>query len=389
MRFFILSLLFTLTLSANNKVALVIGNKNYTNQTGLNNPIKDAKLIRDTLHSMGFEVLEAYNKDLNGLGNKLDKFIAKARNTKVAVVYYAGHGIGVGGRNYLIPIGVSNLSVDNLGRKLMSVDELKGAVAKAKGFGVVLFDACRNSFFSGTIAGLSSGRGSRALVQPTVKRGQNILVSFSTKAGEIAKDDVNNGEHSPYALALRDNLTEREDIRLVMGGVKDSVATLTNNQQEPISENSLGRKKACLAGCGYVPPTPTPTPKPTPTSKWIKPTNSVCRANGGKIDKYGCFATWENAKKICLASGGQLPSRDDFHKVITDCGGIVDANSDEWDKNRNNNHYQYCCKQKGFTRWVYWTREEKNSSSAWGVFFKSGLGDWLGKSNNFLALCVR
>ena len=58
MRPILLSLLMTLILTANNKVALVIGNKNYSNHTGLNNPIKDAKLIRDTLKGMGFEVLE-------------------------------------------------------------------------------------------------------------------------------------------------------------------------------------------------------------------------------------------------------------------------------------------------------------------------------------------
>jgi uncharacterized caspase-like protein len=98
MRFIILTLLLSLSLLAKDKVALVIGNKNYTNQTGLKNPIKDAELIRDTLNGMGFEVLEAYNKNLNRLGDKLEEFIGKARNAKVAVVYYAGHGIGVGSR---------------------------------------------------------------------------------------------------------------------------------------------------------------------------------------------------------------------------------------------------------------------------------------------------
>ena len=126
-----------------------------------------------------------------------------------------------------------------------------------------MFDACRNSFFSGTISGLEKGRGNRALVQPTVKRGQNILVSFSTEAGKIAKDDVNNGDHSPYAMALRDNLRSNNDIGLVMGGIKDSVESYTSYHQKPIYEASLGGKRFCLAGCGYIPPTPTPTPTDT------------------------------------------------------------------------------------------------------------------------------
>ena len=245
------------------------------------------------------------------------------------------------------------------------------------GFGVVFFDACRNSFFSGTISGISSGRASRALVRPTVKRGQNILVSFSTKAGTIAKDDVNNGNHSPYALALRDNLKSNDDIRLVMGGIKESVEDLTKYEQEPIYEASLGRKKFCLVGCGNVPP---------PISKWIKPTNSICKANGGKLYKGVCQANWKNATKICSASGGQLPSRADLKKVVVDCGGIWK----DWKKNSNNSNYQNCYKQKGFSNiYWYWTREEHDSSYAWGVLFSLGYDGWYSKTYNLYALCVR
>ncbi len=139
MRYILSIVLLTLTLFATDKVALVIGNKNYINHTGLNNPIADAKLVRDTLkgkngqdeNGLGFEVIEAYNLDLDALGNKLDAFVKKASKAKIALIYYAGHGIGYG-ENYIIPIGTSHLSVN----------ELKRAVANASGFGVVMFDAC-------------------------------------------------------------------------------------------------------------------------------------------------------------------------------------------------------------------------------------------------------
>jgi len=239
-----LLLLFILILNLlySQKIALVIGNKNYTNHVGLNNPISDAKLIKNRLESMDFFVMKAYNKNLNSLSDILDEFISKARKADVAVIYYAGHGIGVGDKNYLIPLGASNLSIDNIGRKLMSVDELKGAVASAKGFGVIFFDACRNSLFSGSIRGLTS-RGSRALVRPTVRRGQNILLSFSTKAGTRAKDDVNGGRHSPYALALDEYLNAPIDIRRLMGSVRSRVSALTKYQQTPIDENQLDGKE--------------------------------------------------------------------------------------------------------------------------------------------------
>ncbi len=113
-----------------------------------------------------------------------------------------------------------------------------------------------------------------------------------------------------------------------------------------------------------------------PPSKWITPKDSVCRANGGEIDKYGiCQANWENAKKICSASGGKLPTREDFHQVIRDCGGIPNTSifSKEADKNINNSHYQNCYKQKEFSdKAFYWTSEKEDSSDSWGVFFENG-----------------
>jgi len=309
------------------------------------------------------------------------------------VVYYAGHGIGVGSSNYLIPIGASNLSLDNLPRKLMSVNELKGAVANAKGFGVVLFDACRNSFFSGSIAGLSSGRGSRALVRPSVKRGQNILVSFSTKAGTIAKDDVNNGTHSPYALALRDNLRSNDDIRLVMGGIKESVEDLTKYEQEPIYEASLGRKKFCLAGCGDV---------PAPTDI-IKIGNTMYQ-NQPFTKKY----TWKKAGEYCqgLTLGGygdwRLPTRDELFTI----GNIKKfhrwGDYDTWEKWFDKNKHRRFKNSKGESHFIdkrfienmpkysyFWTKEEKNSSRAWGVSFHGGDDLWNYKTGNGYALCVR
>ena len=412
MRFLLLSLLTTLALTANDKVALVIGNKNYTNQTGLQNPISDAKLIRDTLQGMGFEVMEVYNKNLNTLSDKLDVFINRARGAKVAVIYYAGHGIGVGRNNYLIPIGASNLSVDNLGRKLMSLGELKGAVAKAKGFGVVFFDACRNSFFSGQIQGLGTGRGSRALVQPTVRRGQNILVSFSTQAGKIANDDVNNGNHSPYALALSKNLNKSKDIRLVMGSVRAKVKELTSFEQIPVDENQLDGRQYCLSGqCKeqevkilyrdrpqqvVTPPQPIVQPQNYST-KGITVIDGLMYQNQPltkEDDKNyyddkssGRVQTWQGAKEYCsnLSLGGyrdwRLPKRSELRKLITKTTHKTASGHDRYIRKEFAKNLQ-----KGS---FFWTSEEKDSSDTWGVLFNRGNDLWGNKTLNYYALCVR
>lgn len=425
MRHLLLLLLLTLALLAKDKVALVIANKNYTNQTGLNNPIRDAKLIRNTLQEMNFEVLEAYNKELDDLGNKLETFIAKARNAKVAVVYYAGHGIGVGSRNYLIPLHATNLTKSNLSRKLLSVEELKEAVASAKGFGVVLFDACRNSFFSGSIVGLSSGRASRALVPPSVTRA-NVLVSYSTQAGTKAEDDVQGGNHSPYAIALSENLKSNRDIRLVMGSIRTRVYGLTSNQQSPVEKDLLGGKEYCLSGVceqkvvidkreterlraeiallkqqqsrAVQPKVIQETRRvetPTKSSNIVsidglmyqnqlftkEDDNNLAERAKGRVQ------TWQGAIKYCQDltlgdySDWRLPTKNELKKLLTKKQHTTGSGDKLYIRPEFAKNFQ----KYGWA----WSSTEKDSSNAWGVYFYGGNDLWHSKTLNLYALCVR
>jgi hypothetical protein len=124
--------------------------------------------------------------------------------------------------------------------------------------------------------------------------------------------------------------------------------------------------------------------KITSTSKWITPSNSMCKNNGGKVNSGGCNATWSNAKNICSASGGSLPSIDALRRVVTDCGGTID----DYSNNLANSSYQSCYKQKGFSSYWYWSKTSKDSSSAWLVHFKDGDDLWNGKTYTDYVLCV-
>ena len=128
-------------------------------------------------------------------------------------------------------------------------------------------------------------------------------------------------------------------------------------------------------------------------SKWITPSDSVCKSNGGNVDSYsGCFANWKNAKKICYASGGRLPTIDELKKVVTDCGGeMKDNNYAEYKRNRNNSSYQSCYKEKGFFD-DYWSASfpaNQTYDGAWNLYFTDGSVDYNLKSDNYLVRCVR
>ena len=92
---------------AESRLALVIGNSAYQSAPALPNPVNDAKAVTELLQSAGFEVLpgsDLTQSDMRrSIGDFADKVASKGPDT-VAVVYYAGHGLQVGGENYLVPV---------------------------------------------------------------------------------------------------------------------------------------------------------------------------------------------------------------------------------------------------------------------------------------------
>ena len=89
---------------ADKRVAFVVGNGAYKNVPQLPNPPIDAKLMASTLRNVGFDVVEGYNLTRDKMTEKLLEFGHKAEGADIAVFYYAGHGIAMGGTNYLLPI---------------------------------------------------------------------------------------------------------------------------------------------------------------------------------------------------------------------------------------------------------------------------------------------
>lgn len=86
------------------RVALVIGNSGYRNAPHLANPGNDAHDMSDALRSLGFEVLLREDLSADDMRAVIKLFGEKLRNGGIGFFYYAGHGVQVNGRNYLIPI---------------------------------------------------------------------------------------------------------------------------------------------------------------------------------------------------------------------------------------------------------------------------------------------
>ena len=144
---------------AEKRVAFVVGNGAYKNVTQLPNPPIDAKAMASTLRNVGFEVIEGSNLSRDQMTEKLLDFGRKAQGSDIAVFYYAGHGIAVGGTNYLLPVDAdikSEMDV-KLGAAInidLTLDQTMGD-AKVK---LVFLDACRDNPFAAKIKSNSATR---------------------------------------------------------------------------------------------------------------------------------------------------------------------------------------------------------------------------------------
>src|SRR5436305_3619719 len=101
----LICMLFTaVSAHAEKRVAFVVGNGTYKNVAALPNPPIDAKAMAAALRNVGFDVVEGSNLTRDKMTEKLLDFGKKAQGADVAVFFYAGHGIAIGGTNYLLPI---------------------------------------------------------------------------------------------------------------------------------------------------------------------------------------------------------------------------------------------------------------------------------------------
>ena len=236
MALFLLSVQAT-SATASERVALVIGNAHYAHAPKLNNPLNDARDIGAAFGRMGFAVTRVENADRPAMWRSLQEFSRTAANSDTAVVFYAGHGIEVDERNFLVPVDARLVSDWDVEREAVPLDLLMRAVERAQRLRVVILDACRDNPFSLSMqragATRSIGRG-LAPVEPS----GGTLVAYAAKGGTPASDG--DGPNSPYSEALLRYLeVPGLDVGRLFRKVHDAVMDSTGGVQEPFVYGSL------------------------------------------------------------------------------------------------------------------------------------------------------
>ncbi|MGX7953291.1 caspase family protein [Tsuneonella sp. HG249] len=227
------------------RIALVVGNADYEAITDLSNPLNDARLVRQTLEGLGFEVLYRENADRDSMERVISAFGQRLHNagpSAVGLFYYAGHAVQSNGENYLLPTDVEARRESDLRFGAIRTSDL---MAQMESSGVsnkiVILDACRTSPYT-TSFGKS---GSSGLSQIGLGNSE-FFVAFAATAGNIADDG--NAENSPYALALAKYLPFPDsEISNTFRLVRNEVSASTKQRQLPEIRSTL-RQQFYFAG---------------------------------------------------------------------------------------------------------------------------------------------
>ena len=222
------------------KVALVIGNDDYAHAVPLDNPKNDARAMSSMLKKMGFKVFSGTDLDHAGMLRQIREFVGEARQADIALAFYAGHGIQVGGQNYLIPVDARLEEPSAIDFELINVSKITNYIGGLNKVGIILLDACRDNPFARKLSrslGTRSAQVGSGLAQIR-SEGGGLLVGFATAPDDVAVDG--DGKNSPFTTALLKHFpTSGMEVQRVMTRVKAEVIKITKNDQRPWHNSDL------------------------------------------------------------------------------------------------------------------------------------------------------
>ncbi len=217
------------------RLALVIGNARYP-ALPLNNPENDARVMASTLRRLGFEVREHVNLPVKEFRRVLRDYARALQNEEgVAVFYYAGHGVQIDGRNYLLPVDVNLRDEEEVKDESVDVDELfVSRLERARTqVRIVILDACRDNPFGAKTRNIRSVSGLAEMAA------RGALIAYASAPGAAAEDGPP-GTNSVYTRHLvKEMLVEGIEVEQMFKNVRVKVLRDTQQRQVPWVNTSL------------------------------------------------------------------------------------------------------------------------------------------------------
>jgi hypothetical protein len=215
------------------RIALVIGNAAYAGKAALTNPGNDAKAMSETLRGLGFTVVEVRDGSKGQMQEAIAKVKASLQGKQaIGMLYYAGHGLQVDWRNYMVPIDAKMSKASEVPEQTVELGQVIDAF-KAAGnrMNIVVLDACRDNPFEGT----STGKGLAQLDAPP-----GTFLAYATAPGNVAEDGDAKSSNGLYTQFLLQELKKPSaKIEDVFKRVRLNVRQKSEGRQIPWESTSL------------------------------------------------------------------------------------------------------------------------------------------------------
>ncbi|MFO1273813.1 MAG: caspase family protein [Rubrivivax sp.] len=251
--------------AAPQRVALVVGNAHYVDVPALDNALNDAADMCAALRELGFEVACVSDvKTRRDFKRELQAFRDRLGPGRMALFYYAGHGLQIDGENFLLPTAAQIRRKEDVEDESVSLRFVMATLEDAQSdFTMMILDACRNSPFTrGFSRSVSRG------LAPVSDAPVGSLVLYATAANETASDGEPGARNSPFTKHLLANLRQpglpvETMIKRVSAGVQQETQRNGGKRQVPFTYGSF-TGEFCFAGCGVAAAETAPLPARPP-----------------------------------------------------------------------------------------------------------------------------
>lgn len=236
-----LSLLIAAALPAHSKrLALVMGNDNYTHVSKLEKAGNDADAMARELRNAGFTVQLQKNLNYRSMVKTVEAFANGITGGDEVIVFFAGHGVQLRTGSYLLPTDIEATSESEIEKTAYALDDLTQKISDAKpAFTLMLVDACRNNPIKSKGRSVGGLRGLSAVEPP---KGQMIV--YSASKGQEALDRLSDNDGNPNSVFTREFIAKMKQpgIRIedLMRDVQDAVESLAqtvSHEQRPAIYN--------------------------------------------------------------------------------------------------------------------------------------------------------
>jgi len=220
------------------RVAFVIGISDYQDPLlgKLDHPKGDAEALAQKLGELGFKVVKVLDRTKQQLRADLDAFVKGYRGADAVLVYVTGHGLQIGGENFVLPTDANFDTAATLRKSALALNEIVDHAAQVAPSRIILLDACRDDPTARTLPADPALPIASGLAR--TGRADGTIFAFSTAPGATAEDG--SGDHSPFAQALLTHLGDKGlEFASVMKLVQMEVYDRTPAHQLPYIEDAL------------------------------------------------------------------------------------------------------------------------------------------------------